>query len=118
MFNTLSAKEAGLSKAQAGMVGFKKILAAHSFSWIGIQTMFVFIFAYLQDKMPSVTNDELGKIISISFLVLSAVSAILPALVLAPLANKIGRVKTHAICLSTMAVGYAGVVMFGANHYQ
>jgi maltose/moltooligosaccharide transporter len=117
MFNTLSAKEAGLSKAQAGMVGFKKILAAHSFSWIGIQTMFVFIFAYLQDKMPSVTNDELGKIISISFLVLSAVSAILPALVLAPLANKIGRVKTHAICLSTMAVGYAGVVMFGANHY-
>ena len=26
--------------------GFAKVLAAHSFSWIGVQTMFVFIFAF------------------------------------------------------------------------
>ena len=112
---TLTAKETGLSKADAGMVGFKKILAAHSFSWIGIQTMFVFIFAYLQDKMAGLSDDELGKIISLSFLVLSAVSAILPALVLEPIAAKIGRVKTHAICISTMAIGYGALIFLGAN---
>lgn len=112
---TLTAKEEGLSKADAGMVGFKKILAAHSFSWIGVQTMFVFIFAFLQDKMNGLSDDELGKIISLSFLVLSAVSAILPALVLEPIAAKIGRVKTHAICISTMALGYGALIFLGAN---
>lgn len=109
------AKEQGLDKQQAGLVGFRKVLAAHSFSWIGVQTMFVFIFAFLQDKLPAVSNDDLGKIIATSFLVLSAVSAILPALVLEPLAKKIGRVKTHTYCLFTMALGYALVVLFGAN---
>ena len=64
---TLTAKETNLNKSAAGMVGFKKVLAAHSFSWIGIQTMFVFIFAFLQDKMEGLSDDELGKIISLSF---------------------------------------------------
>jgi len=115
VLQTLLAKEQGLDKQQAGLVGFRKVLAAHSFSWIGVQTMFVFIFAFLQDKLPAVSNDNLGKIIATSFLVLSAVSAILPALVLEPLAKKIGRVKTHTYCLITMAFGYALVVLFGAN---
>jgi MFS family permease len=115
LVKTLSAKEQG---PQAGIIGFKKILAAHSFSWIGIQTMFVFIFAFLQDKMPGLEDDELGRIISLSFLVLSAVSAVLPALVLEPVAAKIGRIKTHAICISTMAVGYVGVIWFGDDKYM
>ena len=118
LVKTLGASEQGLPPKQAGMVGFKKILAAHSFSWIGIQTMFVFIFAYLQDKMPGLEGDELGKIISISFLVLSAVSAVLPALVLEPLSAKIGRVKTHAICISTMALGYVAIIWLGHNEYM
>ncbi|MBL4910899.1 MAG: MFS transporter [Alteromonadaceae bacterium] len=107
--------EAGYNKQQAGLIGFRKVLAAHSFSWIGVQTMFVFIFAFLQDKLPNVSNDDLGKIIATSFLILSAVSAILPALVLEPLAKRIGRVKTHTYCLASMALGYALVVLFGAN---
>ncbi|PCI58571.1 MAG: MFS transporter [Gammaproteobacteria bacterium] len=102
-------------KQQAGLIGFRKILAAHSFSWIGVQTMFVFIFAFLQDKLPNISNDELGKIIAMSFLILSAVSAILPALILEPLAKRIGRVKTHTYCLATMTLGYALVVLYGAN---
>lgn len=112
---TLMAKEQGKDKAEDGMIGFKKILAAHSFSWIGIQTMFVFIFAFLQDKNPNLSDDDLGKVISTAFLVLSAVSAILPALVLEPLAAKIGRVKTHALCISSMAVGYFAVWQFGSD---
>jgi len=94
-------------------IEFKKVLAANSFSWIGVQTMFVFIFAFLQDKFPSLTDDDLGKVIALSFLILSAVSAILPALVLEPLAKRIGRVKTHVLCLSTMALGYLLIVLFG-----
>lgn len=113
----LAAKEEGLDKVASGMIGFKKILAAHSFSWIGIQTMFVFIFAFLQDKMDGLSDDDLGKVISMSFLVLSAVSAILPALVLEPVAAKIGRVRTHVICISTMALGYVLVWLFGSDKY-
>lgn len=115
VFQALLTKEQDDNKVEAGLIGFRKVLAAHSFSWIGVQTMFVFIFAFLQDKLPSVSNDDLGKIIATSFLILSAVSAVFPALVLEPLAKRIGRVKTHTYCLVTMAFGYAFVVMFGAN---
>ncbi|MGL1958047.1 MAG: MFS transporter [Colwellia sp.] len=115
VLQTLLTKEQGLGKSQAGLVGFRKVLAAHSFSWIGVQTMFVFIFAFLQDKLPSISADDLGKIIATSFLILSAVSAILPALVLEPLAKRIGRVKTHTYCLATMTLGYALVALFGSN---
>ncbi|MBA6354942.1 MULTISPECIES: MFS transporter [unclassified Colwellia] len=106
---TLFAKES----CSDNSIGFRKVLAAHSFSWIGVQTMFVFIIAFLQDKMPSLSDDDLGKVIAMSFLILSAVSALLPAFVLEPIAKKIGRVKTHTYCIASMAVGYGLVVMFG-----
>lgn len=106
---TLFAKE----NSRDNSIGFRKVLAAHSFSWIGVQTMFVFIIAFLQDKMPSLSDDDLGKVIAMSFLILSAVSALLPAFVLEPIAKKIGRVKTHTYCIASMAVGYGLVAMFG-----
>ncbi|WOH36320.1 MFS transporter [Thalassotalea fonticola] len=114
---TMSAKEDDKSEQQAGLIGFRKILAAHSFSWIGIQTMFVFIFAFLQDKMTGIGDDDLGKIISISFLVLSAVSALLPTLLLEPLATKFGRVKVHTYCIASMAAGYFLVAFLGHAEY-
>lgn len=110
---TMLAKEDHLSKTN--QTGFAKVLAAHSFSWIGVQTMFVFIFAFLQDKMPGLSDDNLGKIIATSFLVLSAVAAFLPALVLEPLAKRIGRIKTHTYCIASMAVGYGLVALYGAD---
>jgi Na+/melibiose symporter-like transporter len=112
----------GLTKKQSGIVGFKKVLAAHSFTWLGIQTMFVYMFAYVQYKVYGyATGDvidadiqvEMGKVVSISFLILNAVGALLPAFVLEPITRKIGRVKTHAICIGIMAVGYAGMLFFG-----
>jgi len=106
---TLFAKESNTDNS----IGFRKVLAAHSFSWIGVQTMFVFIIAFLQDKMPSLSDDDLGKVIAMSFLILSAVSALLPAFVLEPIAKKIGRVKTHTYCIASMAVGYGLVSVFG-----
>ncbi|GAB4299683.1 MAG: MFS transporter [Ignavibacteriaceae bacterium] len=111
-----------LPKREAGIVGFKKVLAAHSFTWIGIQTMFVYMFAYVQYKVygfvdgspiDDATLIEMGRVVSISFLILNAVGAILPAFVLEPITRRIGRVKTHAICISTMAIGYALLLFFG-----
>jgi len=111
-----------LPKKEADLVGFKKVLAAHSFTWIGIQTMFVYMFAYVQFKVYGFnegslidenTKIDMGRIVSISFLILNSVGAILPVLVLEPITRKIGRVKTHAFCIATMAIGYAGILLFG-----
>ena len=104
----LTKSEVGKTPEAAGEIGFKKVLAAHSFTWIGVQTMFVYMFAYIQDKLPALTDIEMGRVVSVSFLVLNAVGALLPVLLLEPLTERIGRVKTHALALGFMALGYAG----------
>jgi len=96
-----------------GLSSFRKVIAAHSFSWVGIQTTFVFLFAFLQQQMPNMPDIELGRVGSMSFLVLNAVGALLPALVLMPLAHRIGRIRTHVICLACMTAGYLGLYWFG-----
>ena len=108
ILEALMKSEAGKMPEEAGAIGFRKVLAAHSFTWIGVQTMFVYMFAYVQDKLPALTDIEMGRVVSISFLVLNAVGALLPVLVLEPLTERIGRVKTHALALGFMALGYAG----------
>jgi len=92
-----------------------RIYFAHGFSWIGVQTMFVYIIAYIQQKMNPETETETGQIIAISFLVLNAVGFILPAFVLEPITEKIGRVKTHLSCVAIMAIGYFGIVAVGQS---
>lgn len=107
--------ESGKSASEAGLIGFQKVLAAHSFTWVGIQTMFVYMFTYIQATMPELSADRMGQIVSISFLLFNAVAAILPAFVLEPITRNIGRVRTHAICIAIMAVGYAGIWFFGKS---
>jgi maltose/moltooligosaccharide transporter len=117
-----------LAKAQPGdavangIVTYKKILAAHSFTWIGVQTMFVYLFAYVQFKVFNQTADakisqeinaQLGRVISISFLIFNAVAAVLPAFVLEPITHKLGRVKTHMFCIFSMAISYALMYFLG-----
>lgn len=92
-----------------------RIYFAHAFSWLGVQTMFVYIIAYIQQKLNPATEMETGQIISISFLVLNAVGFILPAFVLEPVSEKIGRVKVHLTAVAIMAVGYFGIVFFGTS---
>jgi len=94
-----------------------RIYFAHGFSWIGVQTMFVYIIAYIQQKMNPETETETGQIIAISFLVLNAVGFILPAFVLEPITEKIGRVKTHLSCVAIMAIGYFGIVAIGQSPF-
>ena len=92
-----------------------KLYFAHGFSWIGVQTMFVYIIAYIQQKLNPASEMETGQIIAISFLVLNAVGFILPAFVLEPITEKIGRVKTHLACVAIMSLGYFGIVLIGTS---
>jgi len=108
---------------------FIKICLANAFSWLGVQTMFVYIIAFISQKINPVPeaateeivtliNNKTGQIISISFLVLNAVGALLPAFVLNPVANKIGRVKTQLISVAVMSIGYFCIAFFGYSEYS
>lgn len=98
------------------------IYIAHAFTWLGVQTMFVFMFAYAQHalfpgagELDEEQKMSLGQIIAISFLVMNVVGFILPVAVLQPLAQKIGLVRTHTLCIFIMAAGYAGIIFFGTT---
>lgn len=98
------------------------IYLAHSFTWLGVQTMFVFMFAYAQHAFfPGVTElaeeqkNGLGQIISISLLIMNIVGFIFPVAVLQPLARRIGLVRTHTISIFIMAAGYGGIVLVGGQ---
>lgn len=105
--------EANKPRDEAGLIGFQKVLAAHSFTWVGIQTMFIYLFAYVKDTLPSLNDEGVGAVISMSFLLFNLIAAILPAFVLEPITRRIGRVKTHTACIAIMALGYAGILFFG-----
>ena len=92
-----------------------RIYIAHAFSWLGIQTMFVYIIAYINQKLNPASDFESGQIISISFLILNTVGFILPVLVLEPLAERFGRVRVHLSAVAVMAAAYLGIVLFGTS---
>ncbi|MCU0421018.1 MAG: MFS transporter [Cyclobacteriaceae bacterium] len=91
-----------------------RIYLAHGFCWLGVQTMFVNMFFYVRDVMGITANDQAGQIVNVSFLILNAIGFLLPALLLEPLAKRIGRVKVHIIAMATMALGYV-LVLFGGT---
>jgi maltose/moltooligosaccharide transporter len=97
-----------------------QIYFAHAFTWLGVQTMFVFVFSYFKQKMvidTPLTDKELGDMIGISFAILNTIGFLIPSLVLSPIANRIGRVRTHTIAIATMSIGYLCIVFFGANPF-
>lgn len=83
-----------------------KLYLAHGFSWIGVQTMFVYTIGFIQQNLSTSSDAETGQVISISFAVLNTVGFILPALVFSKLSSRIGRVKTHYMSLFVMAAAY------------
>lgn len=109
--------EEGKTREEAGKIGFQKVLAAHSFSWIGAQSMFIYFFAFVDFRMPELSSDDVGSVVNWSFFSLNVVAAIIPVLSLEPLANKFGRVRTHATALACMAVGYALIFVLADTPY-
>ncbi|HKJ33984.1 MAG TPA: MFS transporter [Balneolales bacterium] len=103
---------------------FQKVLLAHAFTWLGIQTMFIYMFAYAKSNvlgfdpkahLTALQNDDIGRIIAISFLILNLVGALFPTLVLEPVAKRIGRVRTHVLSIASMAISYLAILLFAHN---
>jgi Na+/melibiose symporter-like transporter len=111
-WQTLTARSRYAESTRQDLVDFRKVLAANSLSWIGVQTMFVYMIAFVQQRFPGLDGDSTGKMLSTSFLALNAVAAALPALVLLPLAARFDVVRLHSACLVVMAAGFAGVYVF------
>lgn len=121
-------------KKQTNENEFHKIMVAHSFSWLGIQSMFVMSFFFTKEiivpnlidndafansfttfftgKKPSI-DDTAGNILSLAFLLFNAVGAFFPVLVLEPMSKKIGRVRTYFISILVMAIAYFFIWRFG-----
>jgi len=115
--------------SETDLVGFLKTCFANAFSWIGVQTMFVFIIAFITQKINitptdasdaviKIFDDKTGQIISISFLVLNAVGALLPKFVLHPISEKIGRNKTQAGSLAIMSISYFLMAFFAKSEFS
>lgn len=138
MVYTMSRKELGVSKERDGMIGFRKILAAHSFTWIGIQTMFIYMFAFVRFRIPELAEVDLdpalyvddaafaeatkdavdasvGRIVNWSLFSLNLVAAIIPVFILEPMAARFGRVRTHVFCIAIMSVGALNILFFGTS---
>ncbi|NTW31310.1 MAG: SLC45 family MFS transporter [Bacteroidetes bacterium] len=118
--------EATQIKRKVNWINLLKIYFAHAFTWLGIQTMFVYIFAYISQFQFNITDlstlntdqkNDVGQIIAIAFAILNTVGFILPALVLQPLAKKIGTIYTHIACVFIMALGYWGIVLYGNSPF-
>ncbi|HKJ47075.1 MAG TPA: MFS transporter [Balneolales bacterium] len=113
-------------RAEKDNIEFQKVLLANAFTWWGIQTMFIYMFAYAKSvvlgfspgtQLTELQNNDIGRIIAISFLILNFVGAIFPTIVLEPVARKIGRVRTHMISIATMALSYLAILFFARDRY-
>lgn len=93
------------------LAGFRKVLAAHAISWFGMQTLFVFMIGFVQQRFPQLDNDATGQLMSFSFLSLNAVAAVVPALLLNPLAQRFREVRVHAASLLLMSLGFGFVYL-------
>ena len=104
---------AGSSRTQWGQLF--RLYFAHGFSWLGIQTMFIYIIAFLEQKIHPDSDAQTGQMIGWSFFILNAVGCIWPAFLLEPMSKKFGRVKMHVLSVATMAAGYFGIVLFARD---
>ncbi|MCX6252307.1 MAG: MFS transporter [Bacteroidetes bacterium] len=95
-----------------------RLYFAHGFSWLGIQTMFVYIIAFIEQKIHPGSDAITGQMIGWSFFILNAVGSIWPAFLLEPLSKKIGRVNTHILAVLSMSIGYLGIVLFSRNAFS
>jgi len=100
------------SKTQTNWVELFKIYFAHGFSWLGIQTMFIYLFAFLEQRLTVVDDNLLGSIQGWAFFILNAVGAFLPILLLQPFTKKIGQVRTQQISVFTMSLAYFAIALF------
>jgi len=106
MIVTLRSRDRGDAHVREDLVEFRKVLGAHAFSWIGVQAMFVYMIAFVQQRFPTLDAKAGGQMLSTAFFVLSLVAAVLPSTVLAPMARRWGQIRVHTLCLAIMSAAY------------
>ena len=115
---------------------FQKIMLANAFSWLGIQSMFVMSYFFIKENIiPGLdsktvwansfshmisgtvqnTENTAGNILSLGFLFLNFIGALLPIFVLEPLSKKIGKIKVYRIAIACMAAGYLLLYLTGSS---
>jgi hypothetical protein len=124
-------------KSNKNLNEFHKILTAHSFSWLGIQSMFVMSFFFTKEVVvPNAetvfanvfttyftsaeveASQSAGNILSLAFLLFNAVGAFFPVLVLEPLCKKLGRVKVYSTSILIMSIAYLGIWLGGHTEFS
>jgi maltose/moltooligosaccharide transporter len=95
-----------------------RLYLAHAFSWLGIQTMFIYIIAFIEQKIHPENAIQTGQMIGWSFFILNAVGSIWPAFLLEPMSKRFGRVNMHIFSVFTMALGYIGIVLFARSPFS
>ncbi|SHG41368.1 MFS transporter [Massilia sp. CF038] len=112
----LQADNAAATRADWGQLW--RIYIAHGFSWLGVQSMFVYTYGFIQTHIvpaglpEAQANLMSGQVIAYSFAILNTVGFLLPALVLGPVAKRIGRVSTQALCVAIMAGAYFAIAAY------
>jgi maltose/moltooligosaccharide transporter len=112
----IKADTAAATRADWGQLW--RIYIAHGFSWLGVQSMFVYTYGFIQTHivpagLPEAQANVLsGQVIAYSFAILNTVGFLLPALVLGPVAKRIGRINTQAACVAIMAGAYFAIAAY------
>lgn len=113
--NLKSVEDDDVKATRTDWVDLFKIYFAHAFSWLGIQTMFIYSIAFFEQRFETNDATYLGSIIGWSFFILNAAGAVFPIVLLEPLSKKIGKVKTHMMAVASMALGYFLIVLLVKN---
>ncbi|HRY98988.1 MAG TPA: MFS transporter [Bacteroidales bacterium] len=92
-----------------------RLYIAHGFTWLGVQVMFVYAIAFIQQELHPTSDIHTGQIIGWSFFLLNAVGAFIPIILLEPMARRLGRVRTHFLMISIMALGYFGITFLARS---
>lgn len=107
------------------------LLLAHGFAWLGVQALFVMAFFYVRDVVvvqadgalmadafyalwsdtPPVAADSAGRVLSVGFLLMNVVGALMPVLVLKPLCERWGKVAVHRAAMGCMALAFAAIAL-------
>jgi len=72
----------------------------------------------MQNLPEAQRNANLGQLIGWSFFILNAVGAIWPAFLLEPMSKKVGRVRTQALMVGIMSLGYFGIVFLATTPFM
>jgi len=119
---TVQTGTAAATKADWGHL--TRIYIAHGFSWLGVQSMFVYTYGFIQTHIvpaglaEAQANAMSGQVIAYSFAILNTVGFLLPALVLGPVAKRIGRVHTQAACVAIMAAAYFAIAFYARTPFM